>query len=70
MFHVSSLRLPASGRAHELSLVDTLKCHQLSIEYHQINAEQFVNAGLTGKAIGESLRNARKICLAELKQQF
>lgn len=37
---------------------------------HQINAEQFVNAGLTGKAIGESLRNARKICLAELKQQF
>jgi tRNA nucleotidyltransferase (CCA-adding enzyme) len=36
----------------------------------QINTEQFVNAGLTGKAIGESLRNARKICLAELKQQF
>tara|TARA_B100000767_G_scaffold138680_1_gene131114 strand:- start:620 stop:1834 length:1215 start_codon:yes stop_codon:yes gene_type:complete len=37
---------------------------------HQINAEQFVKAGLQGKAIGESLRNARKICLAELKHQF
>ena len=35
-----------------------------------INAKEFVAAGISGEAIGESVRNARKVCVAELKQQF
>ena len=35
-----------------------------------IDTKEFLDAGLTGKAIGESVRNARKIIIANLLQQF
>lgn len=36
----------------------------------QVNAKEFIAAGISGEAIGESIRNARKVLIAELKQQF
>lgn len=36
----------------------------------QIKAQAFVEQGLTGEAIGEAMHNARKVAIAELKQQF
>lgn len=37
---------------------------------NSIDAKEFVAAGIRGEAIGESVRNARKVCVAELKLQF
>lgn len=36
----------------------------------QVDAKEFIEAGISGEAIGDSIRNARKVCIAELKQQF
>lgn len=36
----------------------------------KINGKEFLAAGISGEAIGDSIRNARKVCVAELKQQF
>ena len=35
-----------------------------------ISGQQFIDAGISGAAVGESIHNARKMCVAELKQQF
>jgi len=37
---------------------------------NNVSAKEFIEAGISGEAIGESIRNARKVIVAELKQQF
>ena len=36
----------------------------------QISADEFIKQGISGAAIGESIRNARKVHIASLKKQF
>ena len=36
----------------------------------KVSGKEFLDAGISGAAVGESIHSARKVCVAELKQQF
>ena len=53
---------------HNLESITLLRqAHKNCLE---IKAQRFVDQGITGEAVGEAIRNARKVAVAELKRMF
>ncbi|MBT8140414.1 MAG: multifunctional CCA tRNA nucleotidyl transferase/2'3'-cyclic phosphodiesterase/2'nucleotidase/phosphatase [Gammaproteobacteria bacterium] len=62
--------LAGSAGHGEESAASLLLLRQALAATENIDAAEFVANGLTGPAVGEAVRNARKVALAALKKQF